>query len=124
MATRSDFYVGSGKTAEWLGSVAFDGYEWAEDESCPLMVAKSEDDFRATVASILAGRPDATVPSDGWPWPWDDSSITDYAYYFDGVATRHDDRSDWPDMSAIRALAMGTKRDSIIVISLKPNSDE
>jgi hypothetical protein len=26
MGTRADFYVGRGKDAEWLGSVAFDGY--------------------------------------------------------------------------------------------------
>lgn len=26
MGTRADFYVGRGKDAEWIGSVAFDGY--------------------------------------------------------------------------------------------------
>jgi len=30
MGTRADFYVGMGKDAEWLGSVAWDGYEWAD----------------------------------------------------------------------------------------------
>jgi hypothetical protein len=27
-------------------------------------------------------RKDFTLPSDGWPWPWDDSHTTDYAYAF------------------------------------------
>lgn len=26
---------------------------------------------------------DATYPKDGWPWPWEDSNTTDYAYAFD-----------------------------------------
>jgi hypothetical protein len=26
---------------------------------------------------------DATRPEDGWPWPWEDSRTTDYAYAFD-----------------------------------------
>lgn len=114
MATRADFWMGCGKDAEWLGSIAFDGYEWAEDEACALRQATTPDAYRDAVAEILANREDATHPSDGWPWPWDTSATTDYAYYFDG-ATKSDDRSDWPNMSAVRKLAMGTKRDSIMI---------
>lgn len=115
MATRADFWIGTGNTAEWLGSVAFDGYEWADDATCPLRQATDEEAYRSAVAEILGGRDDATVPSHGWPWPWNTSATTDYAYYFDGE-TKSDDRDDWPDMSAVRNAAMGTKRDSIMII--------
>jgi hypothetical protein len=44
----------------------------------------SEATWRARVARELAGRDDATRPEQGWPWPWDDSSTTDYAFAWDG----------------------------------------
>jgi hypothetical protein len=56
MGTRADFYVGRGESAEWLGSIAWDGY------------------------------PDGIDPEMGWPWPWDDSGTTDYAYAFEDGA--------------------------------------
>ena len=30
MGTRADFYLGEGSAAEWLGSVAWDGYDVTE----------------------------------------------------------------------------------------------
>jgi hypothetical protein len=45
--------------------------------------ATTEDDFRARVASLLAGRKDGTTPDMGWPWPWEDGRLTDYSYAFD-----------------------------------------
>jgi hypothetical protein len=86
MGTRADFYVGVGPDAEWLGSKGYDGYP----EGIPTAVkqARSEQDYRAAVAKFLGAHDDATKPADGWPWPWDDSALTDYAYAFttDGVA--------------------------------------
>ena len=83
MGTRADFYVGRGEDAEWLGSIAFDGYpQGAAAET--LLTATSEDDFRTTVADLLARREDATTPEQGWPWPWTNSRTTDYAYAWDG----------------------------------------
>lgn len=85
MGTRADFYVGRGKTAVWLGSVAWDGYEVGNE----IPFAKTEIDYRAAVEKLLAERDDATLPVDGWPWPWKNSSLTDYAYAFDdGVVYR------------------------------------
>ena len=55
MGTRADFYIGRGQDAEWLGSVAWDGYEWEADDS-DLMQAKTADEFRAAVAAIEAER--------------------------------------------------------------------
>lgn len=88
MGTRADFYVGRGEKAEWLGSIAWDGDAGSVFDGHELMldraVTLSEDDWRAWVARFLAERDDATLPSDGWPWPWDDSRTTDCAFAWDG----------------------------------------
>lgn len=81
MGTRADFYVGIGDEAEWLGSIGWDGYpsgipEIVFDVSC-------EEEWRNNVLKFLKTRDDATFPKDGWPWPWEDSSLTDFAYTFD-----------------------------------------
>lgn len=81
MGTRADFYVGRGEAAEWIGSVAYDG--------CPegfgkhLFKPTTEAKWRKAVAKELASRDDATQIENGWPWPWEDSCTTDYAYAFD-----------------------------------------
>lgn len=124
MSTRADFYVGIGEHAEWLGSVAFDGYEWAEDESCALMSATTEAAFRHAVAELAELRDgDWTSPDMGWPWPWDDSSLTDYAYAFvDGKVKAIKNFGDgkesisWPDMKSKKKVTLG-KRSGLIVFS-------
>lgn len=82
MGTRADFYVGRGLTAEWLGSTAWDGYPSGFDAD--LFQHTSESSWRDAVKTLLASRKDGTVPEKGWPWPWEDSQTTDYAYAFDG----------------------------------------
>jgi hypothetical protein len=84
MGTRADFYVGTGPQAEWLGSITFDGYPGGCPE--PIFAATSEADYRAAVEAIL-GDCESTRPDEGWPWPWEDSRTTDYAYAWtaDGV---------------------------------------
>ncbi len=80
MGTRADYYVGRGPTAEWLGSIAWDG-DWPGDG---VLEATTEADFRHAVATEFASREDGTTPTMGWPWPWNDSRTTDVAYAFDG----------------------------------------
>lgn len=81
MGTRADFYVGRGESAEWLGSIGWDGYP---DGIPPYVLAcKDADAFRKQVRKFLKSRDDASFPKDGWPWPWDNSRTTDYAYAFD-----------------------------------------
>lgn len=136
MGTRADFYIGRGQQAEWLGSVAWDGYQWHEEDG-PLMQAKTPDEFRETVASIAKQRDDFTSPADGWPWPWDDSRTTDYAYVLhDGKVTAYifggeafldeegcvdarDEKADWfPNMASRKAMAPpGSKRSGVMLIS-------
>ncbi|MBX9656770.1 hypothetical protein K2Y11_24395 [bacterium] len=80
MGTRADFYVGKNETAEWLGSVAWDGYREGIDDA--VLNAKSEEEFRAAVAKFASERDDWTAPEQGWPWPWDTSEISDCSYWF------------------------------------------
>jgi hypothetical protein len=93
MGTRADFYVAHSETdLEWLGSIGWDGYD-VDD------IGTSEDkqDFRQRVSRFLDSRKDATMPANGWPWPWRDSRLTDYAYVWvdgKGVIYRYGD--DYP----------------------------
>ena len=41
MGSRADFYIGEGTEAEWLGSVAWDGYEWDKEKGSAIASAKS-----------------------------------------------------------------------------------
>lgn len=81
MGTRADFYVGKGKDAKWVGSIGWDGYPLGIPEK--ILKAKSLDAFKRNVATFVKNRPDGTLPKDGWPWPWEDSIGTDYAYAYD-----------------------------------------
>lgn len=94
MGTRADFYVGRGLTAEWIGSIAWDGYpegiqprehnkrgEFVSGRH--LFDAKTKEEFTERVNLFFEGRDDVTLPADGWPWPWENSQTTDYSYAFD-----------------------------------------
>jgi hypothetical protein len=80
MGTRADFYVGKGKDAEWIGSIAWDGYRGGIADT--VLLCKTEVGFRAAVKAFFASRDDVTLPATGWPWPWDDSRISDCSYWF------------------------------------------
>jgi len=84
MGTRADFYVGRGVDAEWLGSIAWDGYPEGIPEA--IRETTSERRFRKLVEKFILDREDGTQVSQGWPWPWEDSLLTDFAYAFDGRA--------------------------------------
>jgi hypothetical protein len=143
MGTRADFYVGRGKDAEWLGSIAWDGnpegiaYD-KEAGGDKVIAAQIEAEYRAAVENFISKRDDGTKPSDGWPWPWDDSQTTDYSFAFDGgkvyaspfghgwfVAT--EDEPDWPenapkvefpDMASRKKVTLG-KRSGVMVFGIK-----
>lgn len=134
MGTRADFYVMDGARVDWLGSVAFDGCPEGFEDT-PIFGCKAEADFRAAVAAELAGRDDATLPAQGWPWPWKDSGTTDYAYVFDakqsvvshynygeGPMVPQDGAKDpdagqfpFPDMSAGANVTFG-KRSGLLIL--------
>jgi hypothetical protein len=86
MGTRADFFVGVGPSAEWIGSIAFDGCP--DGSPAPIFKARTEARYRAIVTTMLAdlrkdGSP-TTTPDEGWPWPWPDHRTTDFAYAWDG----------------------------------------
>lgn len=134
MGTRADFYLGRGEQAEWLGSIAWDGYPDGIDR--PVLEATTPEGFRNALVNFAATRDDWTAPEKGWPWPWDDSNTTDYAYaldegkvwaagfggtWFDATAEQpeEDDPNGvpvvFPNMSARKATTFG-KRSGIILL--------
>lgn len=140
MGTRADFYENKDSSEGWLGSVAWDGYP--DGVPAPVMEATSYDEFRTAVALILTEEKSASTPATGWPWPWDDSQTTDYAYVWsdDGVKVYEygrpypecpddlsdEERDEWdlertrtpkvafPDMSAISAPTLGDRSGVIV----------
>lgn len=79
MGTRADFYVKHrNDKMEWLGSIAWDGMP----SSIPATIlhSKSSKEFRYYVNDFLERTNHATTPDQGWPWPWNTSDTTDYAY--------------------------------------------
>lgn len=112
MGTRADFYLGRGADAQWLGSIAWDGYpsgivsEFDED----VLNSTKAEDFSALVHAKLLKRDDGTTPEMGWPWPWDSSNTTDYAYAFDeGKVWASSFGAAWFDVAAF--LAAGEPED-------------
>lgn len=81
MGTRADFYIGKGEGAIWLGSIAWDGYP--EGDPRPLDEAVDQASYTQAVKIAMESCMGYTTPEMGWPWPWEDSRTTDYAYTWD-----------------------------------------
>lgn len=122
MGTRADFYLGTGKTAEWLGSIAYDGTEVPD----AIIDATNDTDYRGAVAEFIAGRDDGTRPEHGWPWPWNDSGTTDVSYWFHGGkceqsfwGRKADDedgpKREMPDMSDRKNVTLGARSGLLIL---------
>ncbi len=133
MGTRADFWIGTDPaTMEWLGSIAWDGYPSGIDAA--VLEARDKEEYEIQLGSFLFDRDDVTRPEDGWPWPWKNSYLTDFAYTFDGervlcscfgspwqVAMEFEDAEDeshqveFPDMTGVKSIAWG-KRSGLIVV--------
>ena len=89
MGTRAAFWIGDPRdleNREWLGCVAWDGYEWENDTGWAAI--RTEQGFRIAVEAVKSERDDFADPANGgWPFPWtDDIFLTDYTYaFFDGA---------------------------------------
>jgi len=81
MGTRADFYIKKQNKMKWLGSIAWDGMPKRIDPE--VLNSTSQQDFIVKLGEFFNKRDDATLPKDGWPWPWNDSNTTDYAYIFE-----------------------------------------
>jgi len=82
MGTRADFYLGRDPaTMKWLGSTAFDGHPYHKRMK-PICFLKSQTEYVAFVQGQEEFG-DFTKPEQGWPWPWNNSKLTDFPYTFD-----------------------------------------
>ena len=119
MGTRADFYTRSlNGNLSWRGSIAWDG-----GEELPTYIREA-----GTAGAFVHGlykwfkhdRQDATTPKQGWPWPWDTSAMTDYAYVYDaetgkvrkyqfGKLMGRGSAPRWPDMSAVKQVTFGSR---------------
>jgi hypothetical protein len=137
MGTRADFYEGRGTDAEWLGSIAWDGYPEGLSDQPELLQATTAEGFKEAVAALLAERDDGTTPDQGWPWPWENSRTTDYAYAFDSgsvwasyfghswfPATEQEPEDEtpkdaaFPDMSSRQRVTLG-ERSGLTVLAVQ-----
>lgn len=135
MGTRADFYIfKEDHKLEWVGSVANDGYPDNEDLTS-ILKAVSLGDFLTHVEALLEQTPSATSPEDGWPWPWEDSGTTDYAYVFMDGATHFEVAPDvwvrsvsykpeFPTMDRNNYAKAGTKRSGIMLVHENKETDE
>lgn len=134
MGTKADFYIGKGKDSEWIGSIAYDGYPDRLPKN--IIHSHNEEYYRQCVIEFLNNRDDNTLPDKGWPWPWNDSNTTDYAYTFDGIKVvgscfgsywfdvanppkeeKEDGESPiFPDMKDIKNVSFG-KNSGLLIIS-------
>lgn len=109
MGTRADFYVRKDNQMEWLGSIAWDGYEIDN-----VRKAKSEKGFRRLLSEFLAGRRDATYPKDGWPWPWNNSKLTDEIWVWDceskSIYRGADHDGEYEDHTTVQYFSRGTRQ--------------
>lgn len=138
MGTRAAFWIGDPTNLderEWLGCVAFDGYQWLEEwaDNPP----KTADEFRQAVRIIERTTVYFAAPAHGWPYPWDDDIfLTDITYAFiDGEIkacwfhkpfaslAAIDSVEDVDDPAHMNVPAPGTynpaQPDSIIVVALR-----
>jgi hypothetical protein len=130
MGTRADFYLGLDRSAVWLGSTAWDGFE----HEAHLVHVRTEGAFRRYLAKIAA-RDDFTSPAKGWPWPWRDSRTTDVAYAFHDGGVWEYEKDYWypvgrdiaalrlpaefPDMTAKQRVAHGPRSGLVEVRPLR-----
>jgi hypothetical protein len=81
MGSKADFYMGRGIESEWLGSIQWDGMPASIPSG--IINANLEETYREEVDSFLVIRGDGVHADAGWPWKWDTSHGTKYAYAFD-----------------------------------------
>jgi hypothetical protein len=121
MGTRADFYIKASKELEakdWIGSIAWDGYPSGIPKE--IKESKTPNEFKQSVEKFAKERDDFTYPKDGWPWPWNDSGLTDYAYVFDCKSKKvRWNKDEWPDMSSIKNVVLFGKKSGLVVIQGK-----
>lgn len=103
MGTRADFYIKKAEEKEliWLGSTAWDGYPDGMPKE--LMAATTPEEYQNQVNKYFEPRKDVTLPERGWPWPWETSDTTDFAYCFhEGKVYTNNFGHGWHDAEAFQ----------------------
>jgi len=98
MGTRADFFVqikpGTMRVKDWRGSLAWDAYplgiEHAEVGVPGFLAIQTTREFLEAINLVFAKRDDFTHPDMGYPWPWADALLTDFAYVFNEPEHRVD----------------------------------
>lgn len=91
MSTKTDFYLGHGTSAEWLGSIARNAHPEDVRAVPPGRLALTSTDaatYRDAVDDLLVvwaceDLGDAYPRRGGWPWPWWTSHISSWIVAFD-----------------------------------------
>lgn len=81
MGTRADFYVmDHDGSLEWIGSVSQDGGSIPTE----ILIAGNQIMYEEAVTDYIKSKGIRGIEKglEGWPWPWADSRMTDYAYIF------------------------------------------
>lgn len=80
MGTRADFYIGI-SDPQWVGSIYKDGHPW--NIPCKILVQNNAVLYEELIVDFLMSK-HGIVESMGhpWGWPWEDSKMTDYSYYY------------------------------------------
>ena len=80
MGTRADFYIGIIEP-KWVGSITQDGQPW--NIPFKILIQNNATMYEETVVDFLKLKK-AIISSMGhpWDWPWEDSLMTDYSYFF------------------------------------------
>ncbi|WP_410647999.1 hypothetical protein [Amycolatopsis sp. cmx-4-54] len=95
MVTRTDFYLGTGPSATWLGSLQFVCHPdnlLKDPHGRTALTARQPTAYREAVRDLLPiwavkefGA--AHEPRNGWPWDWDTSHRNDWIItHYDGAA--------------------------------------
>ncbi len=123
MGTRADFYIQHNSKLskeDWIGSLAWGGYPAGLPDA--IMKATDAPTFRHAVTEFAQGRTDFTSADEGWPWPWDSSRMTDYAYVFLPHAATvginyWGGRRQWPAMSSMMNVQWGVQSGLLLPVS-------
>jgi hypothetical protein len=88
MGTRADYYAGTDPaTMIYIGSTPMDGDPASVADWGLATTYATHEAFETGVLDAILPHRGQTAP-EGWPWPWNDSRTTDYAYCWD--ADTHD----------------------------------
>lgn len=123
MSTRTDFYIGRGLKAKWIGSCqdGFTPFECERSEILAICNSSTEAQFVKNVTTMIDNPiHSGTTPEKGWMWDYPTSAGSDYIYVFSYKNVRCSNRGsvlfnpfktllhdpkvqlEWPDMSQIK----------------------